>query len=47
MWQQAWQAGNRQNLLQRLNNKPEHWDLIVAGGGITGAASPGKRPGVD
>lgn len=37
MWQQAWQAGNRQNLLQRLNNKPEHWDLIVAGGGITGA----------
>ena len=38
MWQENWQAGKRDLLINRLkdasNNK---WDLIVAGGGITGA----------
>lgn len=38
MWQENWQAGKRNLLINRLkdttNNK---WDLIVAGGGITGA----------
>ena len=37
MWQEAWQAGNRERLLTRLKDEPQHWDVIIAGGGITGA----------
>ncbi|WP_420591268.1 glycerol-3-phosphate dehydrogenase/oxidase [Bacterioplanoides sp.] len=37
MWQEAWQAGNRDRLLNRLKNESEQWDVIIAGGGITGA----------
>jgi glycerol-3-phosphate dehydrogenase len=38
MWQEAWQSGNRELLLNRLKeNKQEQWDVVVAGGGITGA----------
>ncbi|USE34784.1 glycerol-3-phosphate dehydrogenase/oxidase [Endozoicomonas sp. SCSIO W0465] len=38
MWQQSWQAGNRKPLLQALTNNPDvEWDVVVAGGGITGA----------
>ena len=36
MWQKSWQAGNRNQLLDALKNKIE-WDIVVAGGGITGA----------
>jgi len=38
MWQQAWQAGNRDLLIDRLkDNANNEWDLVIAGGGITGA----------
>ena len=38
MWQEAWQSGNRDLLLDRLReNKQDEWDVVVAGGGITGA----------
>ena len=38
MWQEAWQSGNRELLLNRLReNKQDEWDVVVAGGGITGA----------
>jgi glycerol-3-phosphate dehydrogenase len=37
MWQEAWQAGNRDRLLNSLKNESQHWDVIIAGGGITGA----------
>lgn len=37
MWQTAWQAKQRTQLLERLTHQPEHWDLVIAGGGITGA----------
>ena len=36
MWQKSWQAGNRNQLLDALKNNIE-WDIVVAGGGITGA----------
>ena len=38
MWQEAWQSGKRELLLKRLReNKQAQWDVVVAGGGITGA----------
>ncbi len=38
MWQQAWQAGNRDLLVNRLkDNANNSWDMVIAGGGITGA----------
>lgn len=38
MWQKSWQAGNRNQLLESLKNSAdETWDIVVAGGGITGA----------
>ncbi len=38
MWQQAWQAGNRDLLINRLkDNTNNEWDIVIAGGGITGA----------
>lgn len=38
MWQQAWQAGNRDLLVDRLkDNANNEWDMVIAGGGITGA----------
>jgi glycerol-3-phosphate dehydrogenase len=38
MWQENWQAGNRDLLINRLKDSSSNkWDLIVAGGGITGA----------
>jgi glycerol-3-phosphate dehydrogenase len=38
MWQEAWQPGNRDLLLNSLKeNKQDEWDVVVAGGGITGA----------
>lgn len=38
MWQQNWQAGQRDLLVNRLkDNEANEWDLIIAGGGITGA----------
>lgn len=38
MWQESWQSGNRELLLKRLReNKQAQWDVVVAGGGITGA----------
>ena len=38
MWQEAWQSGNRDLLLNRLReNKQDEWDVVIAGGGITGA----------
>lgn len=38
MWQQAWHSGNRDLLINRLkDNETNEWDIIIAGGGITGA----------
>jgi glycerol-3-phosphate dehydrogenase len=38
MFQEAWQSGNRELLLKRLReNTQDEWDVVVAGGGITGA----------
>ncbi|WP_419811032.1 glycerol-3-phosphate dehydrogenase/oxidase [Bacterioplanoides sp.] len=37
MAQQTWQADHRDRLFNRLNDANEHWDVIIAGGGITGA----------
>ncbi|WP_430462273.1 glycerol-3-phosphate dehydrogenase/oxidase [Thalassolituus sp. LLYu03] len=37
MWQTAWAPGQREQQLRTLKNTPEHWDVVVAGGGITGA----------
>lgn len=38
MWQENWQAGKRDLLINRLkDNVTNEWDLIIAGGGITGA----------
>jgi glycerol-3-phosphate dehydrogenase len=38
MFQEAWQSGNRGLLLKRLReNKQDEWDVVIAGGGITGA----------
>ncbi|WP_422449043.1 glycerol-3-phosphate dehydrogenase/oxidase [Endozoicomonas sp. ALB091] len=38
MWQKSWQTGNRNQLLEALkNNTDKEWDIVVAGGGITGA----------
>ncbi|ELU14172.1 hypothetical protein CAPTEDRAFT_137871, partial [Capitella teleta] len=38
MWQEPWQAGNRDRLLKHLADHAEHpWDIVIAGGGITGA----------
>ena len=38
MWQHSWQAGQRDLLVNRLKDNSTHeWDLIIAGGGITGA----------
>ena len=38
MWQQAWQAGNRDLLIDRLKDDANNdWDIVIAGGGITGA----------
>lgn len=38
MWQENWQAGKRDLLINRLkDNSANEWDIIIAGGGITGA----------
>ncbi|WP_299726017.1 glycerol-3-phosphate dehydrogenase/oxidase [uncultured Endozoicomonas sp.] len=37
MWQENWQSGQREEQLSRLENESEGWDVIIAGGGITGA----------
>ena len=38
MWQESWQAGNRGLLLKHIKEDPnDQWDIVVAGGGITGA----------
>ncbi|WP_286715152.1 glycerol-3-phosphate dehydrogenase/oxidase [Thalassolituus sp. UBA2009] len=37
MWQTAWVPGQREHQLEQLKSAPQHWDVIVAGGGITGA----------
>ena len=38
MWQEAWQAGNRDLLIDRLKDDANNdWDVVIAGGGITGA----------
>ncbi|WKD51535.1 glycerol-3-phosphate dehydrogenase/oxidase [Microbulbifer spongiae] len=37
MWQKLWQPGQREILFNKLDNEAEHWDVIIAGGGITGA----------
>ncbi len=38
MWQEPWQAGNRDRLLKHLADNTDHqWDIVIAGGGITGA----------
>ncbi|MFS1522818.1 glycerol-3-phosphate dehydrogenase/oxidase [Microbulbifer sp. 2304DJ12-6] len=37
MWQKTWQSGQRATLFNKLENETEQWDLIIAGGGITGA----------
>ncbi|CAH0991729.1 Aerobic glycerol-3-phosphate dehydrogenase [Sinobacterium norvegicum] len=37
MWQQAWQTGHRDLLIDRLKDDKNHWDMVIAGGGITGA----------
>jgi len=37
MLQQSWQAGQRNTLTERLKSGNETWDVVIVGGGITGA----------
>lgn len=36
MWQTAGAPGQREKLLNELKTVPQHWDAVIAGGGITG-----------
>ena len=43
MWEKSW----REQIWSEIENKPDTWDIIIVGGGITGAGFSGRQPGWD